>query len=83
MADEKTSNAVPTLYVSAKDTQGVACFLALEKEWGNFKVAILPENYTMDYVETLNTKPGLLALATSQDENEHKRRSFCSSRWAI
>ena len=76
LADEKTSNAVPTLYVSAKDTQGVAYFLALEKEWGNFKVAILPENYTQDYVETLNTKPGLLALATSQDEKEIKGVPF-------
>jgi len=26
LEDEKTSNAVPTLYVSAKDTQGVAYF---------------------------------------------------------
>lgn len=76
LADEKTSNAIPTLYVSAKDTQAVVYFEALEKEWGNFKVAILPENYTQDYVETLNTKPGLLALATSQDEKEIKGVPF-------
>jgi alpha,alpha-trehalase len=68
LEDEKTSNTIPTLYVSEKDKQGVAYFSALENEWGNFKVAILPENYSMDYVETLNTKPGLLALATFQDE---------------
>lgn len=76
LRDEKTTNTIPTLYVSEKDKQGVAYFSALEKEWGNFKVAILPEKYTMDYVETLNIKPGLLALATSQDDKEVKGVPF-------
>ena len=64
--DEKTSSDVATLYVSAQDKQGVAYFQALEKELPNFKVEILPENYTMEYVETLNEKPGILALALEQ-----------------
>ena len=76
LEDEKTTNSIPTLYVSEKDKQGVAYFSALEKEWGNFKVAILPENYSMDYVDTLNTKPGLLALATFQDEKGIKGVPF-------
>jgi alpha,alpha-trehalase len=76
LEDEKTTNTIPTLYVSEKDKQGVAYFSALEKEWGNFKVAILPENYSMDYVDTLNTKPGLLALATFQDEKGIKGVPF-------
>src|SRR3970040_3100185 len=61
--DEKTSNKVPTLYVSAKDKQGVAYFQELEKEMKSFKLEILPENYSVEYVDTLNTKPGILALA--------------------
>ncbi|OAZ02903.1 trehalase family glycosidase [Flavobacterium succinicans] len=76
LEDEKTTNTIPTLYVSEKDKQGVTYFSALEKEWGNFKVAILPEKYSMDYVETLNTKPGLLALATSHDEKGIKGVPF-------
>jgi alpha,alpha-trehalase len=66
LQDEKTVNEVPTLYVNAKDTQGVAYFEELEKELQNFKVAVLPENYSMEYVATLNEKPGILALALEQ-----------------
>jgi neutral trehalase len=64
--DEKTSSDVATLYVAAKDKQGVTYFEALEKELPNFKVEILPENYSVEYVETLNEKPGILALALEQ-----------------
>ena len=64
--DEKTSSDVATLYVSAKDKQGVTYFQELEKELPNFKVEILPENYSVEYVETLNEKPGILALALEQ-----------------
>jgi alpha,alpha-trehalase len=66
LQDEKTVNEVPTLYVAATDKQGVAYFQELEKELQNFKVAILPENYSMEYAATLNTKPGILALALEQ-----------------
>lgn len=64
--DEKTSNEVATLYVSAKDKQGVTYFQELEKELPNFKVEILPEDYSVEFVETLNEKPGILALALEQ-----------------
>ncbi|MGO4904607.1 trehalase family glycosidase [Flavobacterium sp. W20_MBD1_R3] len=64
--DEKTSSDVAALYISAKDKQGVAYFQALEKELPNFKVEILPENFSVEYVETLNEKPGILALALEQ-----------------
>jgi alpha,alpha-trehalase len=66
LTDEKTTNEVPTLYVSAKDKQGVAYFQELEKELQNFKVGILPEHFSMEYVATLNTKPGILALGLEQ-----------------
>jgi alpha,alpha-trehalase len=38
----------------------------LEKELGNFKVGVLPEAYSDEYIETLNSKPGILALAFEQ-----------------
>ncbi|EIA09409.1 trehalase family glycosidase [Flavobacterium frigoris] len=66
LEDEKTSNEIPTLYVSAKDIQGVKYFQDLEKELQNFTVGVLPEDYSDEYIETLNTKPGILALALEQ-----------------
>jgi alpha,alpha-trehalase len=66
LEDEKTSNDIPTLYVSAKDKQGVKYFQDLEKELGNFKVGVLPEAYSDEYIETLNSKPGILALTLEQ-----------------
>ncbi|MFV5694625.1 trehalase family glycosidase [Flavobacterium sp. LB3P122] len=71
LQDEKTTNEVPTLYVSAKDKLGVAYFQELEKELQNFKVGVLPENFSMEYVDTLDEKPGILALAL-----ERKTYSF-------
>ncbi|MBC7748705.1 MAG: trehalase [Methylotenera sp.] len=66
LEDEKTNSDVPTLYVAATDKKGVSYFQDLEKELQNFKVAILPVNYSMEYVATLNNKPGILALALEQ-----------------
>ena len=69
LQDEKTTNEIPTLYVSAKDEQGVKYFQDLEKELQNFKVGVLPLGYTEEYVATLNTKPGILALGLEQRLN--------------
>ncbi|TDE05241.1 trehalase family glycosidase [Flavobacterium sandaracinum] len=66
LEDEKMASDVATLYVAATDKQGVSYFQDLEKELQNFKVAILPVNYSIEYVATLNNKPGILALALEQ-----------------
>jgi len=66
LEDVKTKNDMATLYVSAKDVQGVAYFQELGKEFKNVEVQLLPENFSVDYVETLNEKPGILALALQQ-----------------
>ena len=68
--DEKTTNDVATLYVSAKDKQAVDYFQKLEKELQNFEVAILPENYSMEHVAKLDKKPGILALALEQKKED-------------
>ena len=64
--DEKTVSNHATLFVPETDKQGVAYFTDLQKELPHFKVEILPKNYTAAYVETLNNKPGILALALQQ-----------------
>ncbi len=66
LEDVKTENKLSTIYVSEKDKAGVLYFKELENELKNVKVEILPEDFTADYVETLNEKPGILALALQQ-----------------
>lgn len=68
--DEKTINEVPTLYISSKDRQGLEYFQELENEMKIFKLEILPEGYSMEYVESLNNKPGILALALQRKEGK-------------
>jgi alpha,alpha-trehalase len=82
LEDEKTSNEIPTLYVSSKDKQGVKYFQDLENELGNFKVGVLPEDYSDEYIETLNTKPGILALHLSKNYTVCKV-FLCGSRWKV
>ncbi len=66
LTDEKIVNTIQTLYISAKDVQGVKYFKLLEKELQKFKVIVMPENYTNEYIETLNSEPGLLALGLQE-----------------
>ncbi|WP_016989513.1 trehalase family glycosidase [Flavobacterium sp. ACAM 123] len=66
LEDEKTFNDVPTLYLSAKDEIGVYYFKELEKDLKKIKVVVLPENYSVDFVNGLNKKPGILGLALEQ-----------------
>jgi alpha,alpha-trehalase len=66
LEDVKTSNEMATLYVSEKDQQGVLYFKELEKELKNFEVVILPKDFSVEFIETLNDKPGILALALQQ-----------------
>jgi alpha,alpha-trehalase len=40
-------------------------FSGFENELGNFKVGVLPEDYSDEYIETLNSRPGILALHLS------------------
>jgi alpha,alpha-trehalase len=70
LEDEKTSNDIPTIYVAATDIQGVNYFKAIEKELQNFKLAILPENYSQEYVGTLNANPGILALGLQEEKGD-------------
>jgi alpha,alpha-trehalase len=65
LQDEKTTSEVPTLYISAKDKLGITYFQDLEKSLKILKLKFAL-GYTEEYVATLNTKPGLLALGLVQ-----------------
>lgn len=62
--DLKIQSDVTRLYIPYKCTDQIEYFKEVEKAHKDkFKVEILPEKITPDYVMSLNKKPGLLALA--------------------
>ncbi|KIC01976.1 trehalase [Flavobacterium sp. JRM] len=74
--DEKIENAISYLYVPATDAVAFEYFKELEKTIPKLKVVQLAEDISSEYVLTLNKKPGILALALQQDNNEIKGIPF-------
>jgi alpha,alpha-trehalase len=68
--DEKTTIEKPTLYVAAIDKMGVNYFTHLAKTATFFELAFLPEDYSQNYIATLNKKPGILALGLQEKKGE-------------
>ena len=74
--DEKTNNPISYLYVSAKDNLAFDYFKKLEEKNPNLEVIQLPETITPEYTLILNKKPGILALALQNENNEVKGIPF-------
>ncbi|TRZ45787.1 trehalase family glycosidase [Robertkochia solimangrovi] len=63
LEDSKSSDTiVRRLYVPATDTLAQKYFKGIEGNFQNFKVVTLPERITPEYVKSINTQPGILAL---------------------
>ncbi len=63
LTDTKTSDSLlRRLYVPSSDSIGIVYFKALENEFERFKVVVLPEDITPEYVKSINDKPGILSL---------------------
>ncbi|MBZ9786350.1 trehalase [Psychroflexus sp. CAK57W] len=63
LTDTKASDSLMRrLYVPSTDSVGIAYFKNLETDFENFKVVILPENISPEYVKSINDKPGILSL---------------------
>lgn len=63
LEDTKSSDTVTRrIYVSFKDTLAQNYFRALQREFSNFQMEILPEDVTPEYVKSINNKPGILSL---------------------
>lgn len=63
LEDSKTSDTViRRIYVPSTDTVAQNYFKNLESKFENFKVEVLPENITPEYVKSINEKPGILSL---------------------
>lgn len=85
--DTKIKSDVIRLYVPPECTDQQEFFekVARENPKLNFKVEVLPENITPEYVQSINDKPGLLALAMEKvpkstnsngDEEEECLKAF-------
>ena len=63
LTDSKASDStLRRLYVPATDTQGIKYFKSIENDFENFRVVVLPQNITPEYVKSINKKPGILSL---------------------
>jgi alpha,alpha-trehalase len=76
LEDEKTTNPISNLYVSAKDKVAFDYFKKLEKENPKLEVIQLPEEISPEYTLFLNKKPGILALALEEKNGELKGVPF-------
>lgn len=63
LTDTKAGDAVQCMYVPATDREGIAYYTGLKEEFPKLEVVVLPKEITASYVKSINTKPGILALA--------------------
>ncbi|MBL7471982.1 trehalase family glycosidase [Robertkochia sediminum] len=67
LEDSKSSDTITRrIYVPATDPAGQKYFESLALEFDNFKVEILPDSITPEYVKSINDKPGILSLKLDQ-----------------
>ncbi|WP_224488572.1 trehalase family glycosidase [Robertkochia flava] len=63
LEDSKSSDTVTRrIYVPSTDSVAREYFNSLAHEFSNFRVEVLPENITPEYVKSINDKPGILSL---------------------
>ncbi|QTY26383.1 trehalase family glycosidase [Flavobacterium sp. CS20] len=63
LTDSKASDSlIRRLYVPATDSIGIDYFKNIESEFERFKVVVLPQNISPEYVKSINDKPGILSL---------------------
>ncbi len=63
VGDDKTEDTTQRLYVPATDIEGITYYQNAQQQFPNLEVVILPKDITPEYVKSINTKPGVLALA--------------------
>ncbi|WP_299216121.1 alpha,alpha-trehalase [uncultured Dokdonia sp.] len=67
LGDDKATDTTQRLYVPATDQQGIVYYQNLQQQFPQLEVLVLPKEITPEYVKSINSKPGVLALAL-QDE---------------
>ncbi|MBQ4818688.1 trehalase [Aquimarina sp. MMG016] len=76
LSDTKSDTDTLRLYIPSNDKEAIAYFKSLEKEISKLEIVVLPEEITPDYVKTLNSKPGILNLASESNDNYYKGKPF-------
>jgi alpha,alpha-trehalase len=66
LGDDKATDATQRLYVPVTDTEGIGYYQSIQSQFPNLEVVILPKEITPEYVKSINTKPGVLALALQE-----------------
>lgn len=69
LTDTKAADSLMRrLYVPGTDSVGVAYFKALEDDFEQFEVVVLPEDISPEYVKSINEKPGILSLKINNNK---------------
>ncbi len=68
LTDTKSIDTVQRMYVPATDSTGIAYYNSLKEDFQNLEVVVLPSEITPDYVKSINDKPGILALALTENK---------------
>ncbi|REE83308.1 alpha,alpha-trehalase [Lutibacter oceani] len=70
LLDEKVEQDFFYIYVPSNDKKAFDYYTNFAKEITKIKVVKLPQNITPQFALTINNKPGLLALALTENNNE-------------
>lgn len=62
LTDTKSEDTVRRMYVPATDKEGIIYYKSLQDEFLSLEVVILPDKITPAFVQSINEKPGILAL---------------------
>lgn len=63
VGDDKAEDTTQRLYVPATDIDGITYYQKAQQQFPNLEVVVLPKEITPEYVKSINSKPGVLALA--------------------
>ncbi|GAA4273951.1 trehalase family glycosidase [Aquimarina gracilis] len=66
--DEKANDSTQRIYIPEEDVVGQNYYRLLLKKMPNLNIEILPKEIAPKYVKSINSKPGLLALALKNEK---------------
>ncbi|MFP2996781.1 trehalase family glycosidase [Spongiivirga sp. MCCC 1A20706] len=62
VGDEKSADQTQRVYVPTTDEKAISYYQQLQQESVQLEVVILPKDITAEYVQSINSKPGILSL---------------------
>lgn len=68
LEDSKASDGVQRMYVPSTDAEGILYYKKLAEKTSNVEVVVLPHPVTPEFVKSINSNPGILALKLDKGE---------------